>query len=46
MSKASEHGTYTTNEIMSKAYGHAPSVCNDTISKASEHDLYMYMTML
>ena len=42
MSKVSTHGTYITDDIMSKALGQGPSVCNDTMFKASGHDLYIY----
>ena len=42
MSKASTHSTYTTDYIQSKAFGLGPSVCNDTMFKASGHELYIY----
>ena len=42
MSKASTHGTYITDDIISKAFGHGPSICNYTMFKASGHELYIY----
>ena len=42
MAKASEHGTYINDDIMSNSYGHVPIVYIDIMSKASEHDLYIY----
>ena len=42
MTKASDHGTYITDDIMSKAFGKSPSFFNDTMSKSSGDDLYLY----
>ena len=43
-SKASEYGTYITDDIMFKALDMVPVIV--MMSKASGHDLYIHITML
>ena len=34
--------TEVTEDIVNKAFRHGPSVCNDTMFKASGQELYIY----
>ena len=41
-----EHGFIIGIHTILKATGHGPSISDDTMFKASGHELYIYMTML